>query len=519
MNFNVLKYLVYPLLVIFMVTCTESISDNPAENRAPDTFLFLYPDENAELNQQKSRLQVHWWGDDPDGVIIGFYFQWEGLDEGWTFTTSNDSIFALPIGTVDTAFVFRVIAADYQGNGQYDQSVIWNDTDLGPEPFIDENGNGIYDEGEPYYDIGLIDPTPATQEFPIKNTAPTIEWTDESMLPEESLPVITVGWNVDDLDGVESIVQVNLALNDTGNVVNLERSVRLVTLRIDDVNASTPKMQILINGSEDNIHESNLENLLLNDFNRLYIQAVDISGSKSAFVPLPDTTGNWYVQKPNGSLLIIDDYAGGSSVAQFYDDIFNSIDNGSASGKYNVMDIENTQLPYAHITFLETMKLFDYSFWYANAEPSLDILSLVTQKYLENNGKIAFTMTFQDSSVNFPIDLATLQNFLPIDSLGQDAPVNFMFPGANIIAMDQSSGYPNLETSSTISFVRTYYPSTVAEELHTLSSNQVTGNISLIDDSRSLFFIGLPLHQCDANAGSVLNLIEHLFIIEFGMSL
>jgi hypothetical protein len=128
-------------------------------------------------------------------------------------------------------------------------------------------------------------------------------------------------------------------------------------------------------------------------------------------------------------------------------------------------------------------------------------------------------MTFRDSSESFPISLATLQNFLPIDSLGQDKPLNFMFPGANVIALEQGSGYPNLATSTTISFVRTYYPSSVAERIYNLSSSQLTGNISLIDDSKSLYFIGLPLHQCDENEGSVKNLIEHLFITEFGMRL
>ncbi len=48
-------------------------------------------------------------------------------------------------------------------------------------------------------DIGLIDPTPASLNFPLKNTAPTIEWNVLSTLPAISFPVMSFGWNADDL--------------------------------------------------------------------------------------------------------------------------------------------------------------------------------------------------------------------------------------------------------------------------------------------------------------------------------
>ncbi len=38
-----------------------------------------------DISQQKSKLQVHWWGDDKDGLVIGYLFKWEGIDENWTF--------------------------------------------------------------------------------------------------------------------------------------------------------------------------------------------------------------------------------------------------------------------------------------------------------------------------------------------------------------------------------------------------------------------------------------------------
>jgi hypothetical protein len=46
---------------------------------------------------------------------------WEGIDSNWSFTTSNDSIFSLPIGSSDTVYTFKVSAVDAEGNGLYDQ--------------------------------------------------------------------------------------------------------------------------------------------------------------------------------------------------------------------------------------------------------------------------------------------------------------------------------------------------------------------------------------------------------------
>merc|ERR1711879_680071 len=155
---------------------------------APETSLSVFAE--GDIAQQQSRLKVHWWGDDPDGLIVGYYFSWDGSN--WSFTTSNDSLFALQIGASDTSYVFSVSAVDNSGNRTYDSNITQNGVDYGSEPFVDANGNGTYDAGEIFTDIGLIDPTPAEQKYPIRNTAPTIEWNEFSVLPAESFPVMTI---------------------------------------------------------------------------------------------------------------------------------------------------------------------------------------------------------------------------------------------------------------------------------------------------------------------------------------
>ena len=516
----IIKALVVVIIIITAQFCADdSLTGTKIENSSPDTYLFLYPDSN--ISQQSSQLQVHWWGDDPDGLIIGYYFKWEGISDSWTFTTKNDSLFSLPIGTADTTFSFSVCAVDNEGNGVYDNSIVQNGIDFGPEPFIDSDGNGVYTEGETYYDIGTIDPTPAERGFPIKNTPPIVEWNEASTLPAESYPVMTIGWSATDTDGDESITEFELALNDTSEFVTISSATSLVTLRIVDMDADEPEMEVLLNASEDDILGEHLMNLKLNADNRIYLRAKDISGGISDFITLPDTSSSWYVKKPKGKLVIVDNNNGDgdATAATFYKNMFNSLEDGALVDKYEVFDMENTQLPYSSITFYETLKLFDYVFWYSDYSPDLTSASLVTNKYIENGGKIMFSMTFQSADANFAFDLATIQNFLPVDSLGQDEPDDVLRPNADVLPSNSDNGYPKLKTVGYIAFPRTYYPLFTATETYDLSSSSLNGNIAFMNNTKSLFFIGLPLESANGIDGSVKQLLEKIFFEEFGFSL
>ncbi len=517
MTQSIKNIIILILIGVSVFSCKENLTDTPVGNKPPETHLFLFPD--STISQQKSRLQVHWWGDDPDGLIVGFYFMWEGLDTEWHFTTKNDSVFSLPIGTVDTNYTFKIAAADNSGNGKYDDRIVRNNIDFGPEPFIDKNGNGVFDPGETYFDIGAIDSTPAEQKFPIKNSAPVVEWSELSTLPAESFPVMTFGWKATDLDGDESIVNIYLALNDTTDFVELNGNVRLVTLIIEDVNSTEPAFNIFIDGSPNKKSDNKLSNLKLDADNVIYLKAKDISGAESQIIRLPDTTSHWFVKKPKGELLIVDDYSSASDIQDFYSNQFNSIKNGELNGKYDIIDLEKTDLPYQNITLLETIKLFDYIFWYSDASPSLEVINSVTQNYLQDGGKIAFSMTFQDSSNSFQFDLATLQNFLPVDSLGQEKSLPFLLPGAKVIPQAGFENMPELKVETTIGFVRTYYPNQIAATpVYDLQSSQLNGNIALITNTKNLFFIGLPLNQCNGN-NNVAVFLEQLFYGEFGFGL
>jgi hypothetical protein len=508
------------VLSLLFNSCTEDFSDNPIGNIPPETGLFLYPD--SSVSKQPSRLRVSWWGDDPDGLIIGYYIKWEGIDDKWSFTTSNDSTFALPIGSSDTIYNFLVSAVDAQGNGKYDSQVFQNGIDYGSEPFIDKNNNDIFDNGEFYYDLGLIDPTPASTLFPIKNSPPILKWDELSFLPDTSFPVVTIRWNASDLDGEESITSIKLAINDTSNFVLLNGSVRLVTLRGVNLNSDNPEFEILINADPQNVFSQKLQGLKLNDNNIIYLQAVDLSDAKSTLIKLPETSTTWYVKKPKGQILIFDDFRSATTdlqATQFYNNVFNTINGGVLVNKFDVFDLVKNKLPFESVTILETLKLFKYVYWYSASNPRLDLLNICTEKFNQAGGKIAFSMTFQDSSSSFAFDLSSLQGFLPIDGVSKILSNGFLLLGANanpVTGID----YPQLKTSVTISFVRSYIPNEiVTDKIYDLTdrNNVQLGNISFRTKVKNLFFIGLPLHQSNAIAGSVNTLFEKIFFEDFGV--
>ena len=128
--------------------------------------------------------------------------------------------------------------------------------------------------------------------------------------------------------GDETIQNINIGLNDTTNsynIVSLDGSVRNITIRTTDFNSSSPSMDILIGGVESNMAPQKLPGLLFNGNNKFFVQAVDISGAKSKFIAMPDEGKTWYVKKPKGDLLIVDDYKTVDNAADFYSAMFDSL--------------------------------------------------------------------------------------------------------------------------------------------------------------------------------------------------
>jgi hypothetical protein len=549
------KFSLFLLLVglTAFYACKDKLVDNPLSNKPPTTKIFLNPD--SVLSKQQSNIHLYWSGDDPDGTVIGFYFSWNGIN--WTFTTKNDSLFSLQIGAVDTIFSFRVSAVDNSGNGIYKSDVYQNGIHYGPEPFTDFNGNGIrdanvgepftdlngngrydpgepfvdiypngkYDFSEPFVDIGLIDPNPAMLKLPIKNTAPTIEWDALSTHPDSSFTAMTFGWDARDIDGdmtkgVNTIQNINIALNDTNKFVALNGTVSVITIRTVDFTNPNPLMDIYINGDITNLpfdsigHKILLPGLIYNSNNIFYVQAVDISGAKSPWISSatqPKSHPAWYVKKPKGHFVIVDDYKTIDNTAAFYKGMME--DTLGLSGKYDVYDLFNQLPPYLNITFLETIKLFPCAIWYSDINGSIDLASATTQKYLDFGGKICFSMQFQQS-----VDMTQIQGFLPI--LVDTSYLNSGFLPSGLVFVDTThSGYPDLKTNISLPFVRSFHLSNVGvNPIYFFKNKVLNGYIGFENNDRSLFFIGAPLNKLSGLPGSVSKLLDKVLFHDFNIT-
>lgn len=498
------------IAVAFLSSCKEDIVDVLLKNQPPETGIALHPD--SVISPQPTRLRVNWWGDDPDGIVIGFYIRWN--EDDWEFTPANDSLFALKIGANDTTYNFFVAAVDAEGNGIYDNNIIQNQINYGAEPFLDLNNNSIRDEDEPFYDIGLIDPTPAEFSFPLKNSAPTIMWNDLSFVPDTSFPVMSFGWIAEDIDGDETILKINIVLNDTSNIENiisLDGSVRTITLRTNEFSSQNPLMEILIEGQENNINPEKLPGLVFDEFNFFYVQAEDISGAKSNFIRLPeyDPGDQWYVKKPVGDFLVVDDYSTQDNAAGFYSAMFDSL---GLTGSYDVYDIINQEPPYKNVTFLETIKLFDYLFWYTDNNPSIDLATFSTQKYLSQGGKVAFSMQFPQT-----VDPVELQSFMPIISDSIDARISLL-PGTLISSDLTDPDYPNLQLTLNVFRVKSFYLNPLAANpIYYYPNGELDGYAGFTNAEVTEFFIALPLDKCNGT-GNVKSLLQKIFFDDFGLS-
>ncbi len=508
--FKSIKVISIILLVFVYFSCTKEVVDNPIGNQPPHTGVFLYPD--SSISSQPSKIDIHWWGDDPDGFVIGYYFSWDG--KNWSFTQSNDSLFALQVGVADTNYVFHVSAVDNGGNGVYDKDIIQNGIDYGPEPFTDKNNNGVWDQGESFVDIGLIDPNPASANFPIKNSAPVISWDQLTVLPDTSFPVMSFGWDASDIDGDGTILKINIALNDTSNpdnIVSLDGSVRNISIRTTDFSSSSPLTEILIGGLESNVAQQKLPGIVLNGNNKFFVQAEDISGAKTDFIELPESGKTWYVKKPKGNLLIVDDYVTQDDAASFYSKMFD--DSLNLKNKYDVYDFHNQMPPYLNVTFLLTLKLFKYVYWYTDNNPSLDLLSSSTQNYIGNGGKIAFSMQFPQT-----VDLSVLQSFLPINTDSSDTRTTLL-SGTKISSDTTQPAYPDLELNSGIFRVKSFYLNLLGGiPIYYFPNNELKGYIGFTDLEKKLFFIGVPLNKADGGSANVKSLLNKVFFQDFGLT-
>jgi len=447
--------------ILAVAGCSEHLPNQPVPNQPPETFLALRPD--SILRRTPSQQNIHWWGVDPDGFVKGYFFSFDSLR--WTFTTRNDSLFALKLNTTDTTYSFFVAAVDNEG---------------------------------------LVDPTPASLRYPIQNTPPSVAFILKSDVPDTTYPVASFQWYGADVDGDETITSFSYALDDTSNQANwktIPGYARSVTLFKSDG---------LVQGNH-----------------TFYLRARDVAGAYSKTIQMPDTVKKtWYVREPKGDFLIVDDYQPVDFAGTFYSQMFDTL-MGGRLGNLDVWDIKAGASPTSrgwyvpaliNPTFIETLKLFKYVFWYGDNNPSLEIAQTSLPEFVRGGGKILFTCSFPELSTG----QGSLVDFAPIDNTEPSYFSNILLPKDTVVAVDSS--YPVLVRDSNPAiylFPRGVLPKVSARIIYRMqASGRWTGQpiMGVKDaDQPSFVLLAVLLHRFGTPPANAADFLRTVYGKEFGV--
>lgn len=522
----------------FFSGCKESPSTSTKPNQPPETHLWA----DTIGSVQTSQVTLHWWGDDPDGFVLGYLVTLDGIN--WKFTTSNDSAFVISIGnnTLDTAKI-HVAAVDQEGNGSYDAMVTNNGVNYGAEAFDDADSSGTYSIGEKYYDYGAIDPSPARISFIVQNTPPVVAFDISSHIPSKTLPVATVLFTGTDVDGNSTIKEYFVSLNDTADTAwtKIPNTVSMLTLvgDLSDTSANVVPAALKSGIAAEELGIS-IKNLRLNQNNILYMYATDITGARSKIVRMPDTSKTWFVRKPVGrrTLLLVDDYGGPNPnpdgvYKTALQQSFNS--QGVSYGDFDTLDIYGPPAPIASSIappmISETMKLYKFVFWYGKAA-NFQYAQKTIPLYTVNGGKVIFTSGFASDATYDPATMS----FLPIDSIITSHYVPRVFGGSRIVPTDSLSSNPHpllVNGPSSVLIFGTFAlePGSLDSVVYRLDNPRTTTNppepwvgtpaIGVMSQSKNLIFFSWPLHLMNTvdssdNRPRLEKLFERIFKGDFG---
>jgi len=132
-------------MAVGLAGCSSKSPSGPKQDQPPETHLFLVIGDSLDQvsadtlpGRYFSRQVLHWYGDDPDGEVIGYQWAWDDTSAGqWTFTDKVADTFYVPIRDTMGYFTFS-------------------------------SGRWIM--------IQTLDPTPAIMTFPIINSPPEVNF-------------------------------------------------------------------------------------------------------------------------------------------------------------------------------------------------------------------------------------------------------------------------------------------------------------------------------------------------------
>jgi hypothetical protein len=454
------------LLISFGFVLIQSCSELPTgvkTNQPPETYLSLFPD--SIISPQKTRIKISWWGDDPDGIVAGYYFSFDSLN--WTFTTHNDSTFQLAINGLDSTFRFWVAAVDNKG---------------------------------------LRDPTPASNRYPVVNSPPSVSFNTGTDIPDTTFTVASFAWTGTDPDGDNTVRYYYWALNDTSNWHRIPSSMTTITLRQDSGIVPNSR-NILYLKAQDNAG-SYSPIVRMPDTNKTWYARAPVGN----FLLISD-----YFKTTPTDL---------QSALTFYNAVFGntsySILDIKVNNGGNIPKIVNPM-------FIETLKLFRCVVWFSwrgnntNDNTNFDLAQGSIPYYMLAGGKVLFTTGFID-----PLPSPLVANFASIDSVSYNEFSGFPSPSIQpypVIVIDNA--YDTLFTGSPIpqtfnlDRVRILYPNASTHTIYKLADPNNPNQSGVVcikdtDQNPRIVFMSVALHRMNYN-GRAVNFFRHVTQVDFGI--
>lgn len=432
---NALKVLPVPVFIftIILLTITscdilrESPTSTPFTNLAPETYLsvssqseiyvrfdsltcdslgncdsvftYFFEEDSLPADQLDtlgnalqtilaSTQTMTWWGEDPDGDVVGYFYKWQHEDS-WTYTFSETETFIIPIRSAFGIFSFSVKAMDSDS---------------------------------------LIDETPASITLPIRNTPPAIDFRYQSNpvvtgstadVTERTFPTRTFLWAVSDADGLETVDSIYYAVDDTSNWIALPASEKGITLT--EIPAGS---------------------------HVFYLKARDIAGAESQVVHYPDleddsTPNTWEVVEPVGDILLVDDFDFDpqNNAQSWYSGVLDTI-SGIGPDGYSIWEI-GRNLPFSETDVSATLGYFKHVLWYSavtGPETYGDAANPINQ-FIQQGGNFMLVATELHPTASL---------WIPHDSVDTINPDGRLFSGTSVISTVDST--LDLEMSKLIPF-------------------------------------------------------------------
>ena len=442
---------------IYLASCTDPITGIKT-NMPPNTYLSVFSMPGDTVAPGKTVKKISWWGDSPAGIVVGFRISFDSLN--WAYTTKNDSTFTFTISGQDSLFKIWVASVD---------------------------------------DKGIFDPTPASNLYPVLNSAPSMIFDPSVILPDTIFPIATVKWIGTDPDGDQTIAKYLYSINDTLHYKPLSGSLNIMTLTKDSG---------LVQGRT-----------------CIYMKAQDNAHAYSNTVRMPqDSSKYFYVKNVTSKILLIKDMPNNEfGVADtYFGQVMDTI-------HYDVLDIKSNNgnlIPkIINPMFIETLKLFKIVMWVGNRngggfpeyDPNLNLAQNSLPYFLNSGGKVFWSTGFP----NISVVQGSLFNFAPVDSIKTTCTVQLLLPGDSTYCISDNT-VPKLITNFFIAGTKGFYPSTGTKKLYQIlprtncSNDTITVGIKSPVTNPNIVFMLIPIYYLNGNVNASKEFMKQMLITDFG---